>query len=85
MNTLKTLFKRKPFLAWDIRDINTLSEKSMLEHILNYGDWSDVLEAEQALGISKMKILFEKIKRNNRVNLKPRTINYFEKYFAKHA
>ena len=82
---LQKIFERKPYLAWYIKDISTLSEKSMFEHILNYGDWEDFLEAEEVLGLSKMKSIFNEIKGGKRVNLKPRTISYFNNYFAKYA
>lgn len=82
---LQILFEKKPYLAWYVKDKSLLSDKSMLEHILNYGDWNDVMEAENILGISQMKVLFDEIKSQKRVNLKPRTINYFEKYFSKYA
>ena len=85
MTVLQKIFEKKPYLAWYIKDINTLSEKSMLEHSLNYGDWKDFLEAEGVLGLSKMKSLFNEIKGGKRVNLKPRTVSYFKNYFAKYA
>ncbi|OGM15247.1 hypothetical protein A2V56_04095 [Candidatus Woesebacteria bacterium RBG_19FT_COMBO_42_9] len=82
---LQKILEGKPYLAWYIKDKKALSDKSALEHILSYGDWGDVMEAEKVLGISKMKSLFEEIKRGKRVNLKKRTLNYFQNYFAKYA
>ncbi len=82
---LQKIFKNKPYLVWYIKDKTSLSEKSMLEHILNYGDWDDVIEAEKILGLSRMKALFNEITSQKRINLKPKTINYFEKYFSKYA
>lgn len=82
---LQKIFERKPYLAWDIKNVKNLSKKSMLEHILAYGDWEDVMEAEKILGISKMEFLFKQLKNGKRVNIKPKTINYFENYFAKYA
>ena len=82
---LQQLLIKKPYLAWDIKDKKSLSDKSALEHILSYGDWSDVMEAKKTLGLTKMQSLFKEIVSKKRVNLKPRTINYFQKYFAKYA
>jgi len=82
---LQAILQRKPYLAWYIRDKKTLSDQSALEHILSYGDWEEVMEAEKLLGISGMKALFDKIRSKRRVNLKPRTLNYFRNYFSKYA
>lgn len=82
---LQKIIGEKPYLAWDIKKEENLSEKSMLERILAYGDWDDIMEAEKILGIARMKALFEEIKSNRRVNLRPRTLNYFQNYFAKYA
>ena len=85
MTMLQKILEGKPYLAWYIKDKKALSDKSALEHVLSYGSWDDVMEAENVLGISKMKSLFEEIKSGKRVNLKKRTLNYFQKYFAKYA
>lgn len=82
---LQKILEKKPHLAWYIKDKKTLSDKSALEHILSYGDWDDVMEAEKILGISKMEYLFKEITNQKRINLKPRTLNYFQNYFSKYA
>jgi hypothetical protein len=82
---LQNLLEKKPYLAWYVKDKKELSEKSALEHILMYGDWDDVIEAEKILGIAKMQSLFKELCNKKRVNIKPRTINYFQNYFAKYA
>lgn len=85
MKNLKNLFKEKPYLAWYVKDKKNLSTESMLEHILEYGDWNDYLIAERSLGIKKTNILYNKLKDKKRVNLKTQTINYFDLYFEKYA
>ena len=82
---LQSILQNKPSLSWYIKNKSKLSDESALEHILSFGDWEDVMEAEKALGVTKMKFLFEKICNKKRVNLKPRTINYFHNYFTKYA
>ena len=62
-----------------------MSIRSMLEHILNYGDWEDFQKAQKSLGIKQTKLVFNKLKRQKRTNLKPKTINYFTNYFNKYA
>lgn len=85
MKALRELFKKKPYLAWYVAHPENLSEKSMLEHILNYGDWDEYLLAEKSLGISKVNKLFRMMTSQRRVNLRPETINYFTNYLAKYA
>ena len=82
---LQKILEKRPYLAWYIKNKRSLSDKSALEHILNYGNWEDFLEAGRLIGISKMKSFFDGMKNRKRINLKPRTVNYFENYFAKYA
>ncbi len=85
MDKLITLLQNKPYLSWYLKNKRGLSEKSALEHILNYGNWDDYVLAEQIFGVQKTKILFTALINNQRVNLREKTINYFEKYFQKYA
>ncbi len=78
-------FKKKPYLAWYVSNKEKLSEESVVEHILNYGNWDDYLKVEKIIGIKKLASLFNKLKSKKRVNLRSKTINYFENYFQKYA
>jgi hypothetical protein len=82
---VKEILKRKPFLVWYVKDRDSLSPESVLESVLNYGDWRDFLEIKDAIGIEKTRLMFENLKNRKRVNLRPATINYFSLYFAKYA
>jgi hypothetical protein len=82
---VKEILKRKPFLVWYVKDRNSLSPESVLESVLNYGDWQDFLEIKDAIGIEKTKSMFENLKNRKRVNLRPATVNYFSNYFIKYA
>jgi len=85
MKLLRDLFRQKPYLVWYVGDKEKLSEKSMLEHVLNYGTWEDFKLAESALGLKKIKSLFDKITVGKRVNLRPQTANFFTNYLRKYA
>lgn len=85
MKSLRRIFEKKPYLAWYVRDKVHLSEESMLEHVLNYGNWDDYLTVESTLGLERVKSLYQNLKNKKRVNLRPQTINYFDLYFAKYA
>lgn len=85
MEFLHKLFTKKPYLAWFVKDIDSLSKESMLEQVFNYGNWQDYLEAEKNLGIKEVRSIFENLKNKKRTNLRARTINYFNHYFGKYA
>jgi len=85
MSKIFRLFEEKPYLAWYVRDKKKMSEESMLEHILSYGNWEDFLTVENTWGIEKTNTLYKNLKSKKRVNLRPQTINYFDLYFAKYA
>ena len=40
--TVNSIIKNKPYLVWYVKDPDKLSEESVLEHVLNYGNWEDV-------------------------------------------
>jgi len=82
---LRKLFSEKPYLAWYVKDSQKLSVTSLVEHVLNYGQWEDYLVAEKSLGIKQAKKIFFALRDKKRTNLRPPTINYFEKYFQKYA
>ena len=85
MDKLHKLFNQKPYLAWYIQNKQNMSESSIVEHIFNYGNWDDYLIAEKTLGIKSTQAIFDSIKNKKRVNLRPQTINYFNKYYSQHA
>ena len=45
--------KRRPYLIWHVKNYNKLNDESIVEHILNYGDWKDVQKSFSILGIKK--------------------------------
>jgi len=47
MSSLKKILRKKPYLAWDVKNTDRLSEESLFERILNYGDWDDYLQVEK--------------------------------------
>ncbi len=82
---IRKVFNKKPYLNWYVKDHGELSSESVLESVLNYGDWQDFLDIKKTLGLSKTQKLFKNIKSKKRVNLRPATLNYFDKYFNKYA
>lgn len=85
MTKLQEFIKNKPYLIWYTKNYNNLSEKAIVESILNYGNWEDYLYLENVLGIKEVGGIFNEINKQKRVNLRPQTINYFSNYFKTYA
>jgi hypothetical protein len=85
MNRLTELIYKKPYLVWYVKNKKDLSQESIVEHVLNFGNWEDYLEVEKVLGIQETKQIFEKLVSRTRVNLRKKTVNYFSLYFQKYA
>ena len=85
LNKARELIKEKPYLLWYTKNYDNLSLQSILEAITSYGDWDDFLELKKILGTKTLYEIFKKVKARKRPNVRPQTINYFEKYFRKYA
>ncbi|MFA6552515.1 MAG: hypothetical protein WCT19_03390 [Candidatus Paceibacterota bacterium] len=86
--TINQFIKNKPYLIWYVKDLDSLSEESIIEHVLNYGNWDDVQEMIKILGMEKTaKIFREKSTPDKfgRQNYRPEIKHYFELYFNKYA
>ncbi len=79
--TIYDIIKRKPYLAWYVKEPEKLSPTSVLEHILNYGDWEDVQNFIKIVGFKKAKHLFLTSLNKKRANYSPVVKAYFLKYF----
>jgi len=85
MDEIREFIKNKPYILWYSKNYDGLSRESILESILNYGNWNDYLFIENVLGIKKVNSVFSHLKSQKRINLRPQTINYFSNYFQKYA
>ncbi|PIW97466.1 hypothetical protein COZ81_02345 [Candidatus Jorgensenbacteria bacterium CG_4_8_14_3_um_filter_38_10] len=83
--TIYQFIKKRPYLVWYVKDLNKLSEESIVEHVLNYGDWDDVQEMIKILGMKKTAEIFRTKSKQKRCNYRPEIKNYFHFYFNKHA
>ena len=79
--TVNNIIKKKPYLAWYVKDPEKLSEESVLEHILNYGNWDDVQLFIKIKGLKETAKLFNKSLKNKRINYQPVIKSYFYRYF----
>lgn len=83
--TVNSIIKNKPYLAWYVKDPDKLSEESVLEHVLNYGNWEDVQAFIKIKGFSETSRLFNKSLKNKRTNYHPAIKSYFHRYFNKNV
>ncbi|HLC94446.1 MAG TPA: hypothetical protein VJH96_02670 [Patescibacteria group bacterium] len=81
--TVNSIIKNKPYLAWYVKNADTLSEESVLEHVLNYGNWDDVQQFIKIKGKDKTAELFSKTLEKKRVNYFPAIRSYFSRYLIK--
>ena len=79
--TVNNIIASKPYIAWYIKDPNSLSEESVLEHVLNYGNWDDVQQFIKIKGKVKTAELFNKTLAKKRTNYSPEIKSYFIRYF----
>lgn len=86
--TINDFIKKRSYLIWYTKNFSNLSEASIVEAVLNYGDWEDVQGLIKILGIKKVaKIFREKSKpsKMKRQNYRERAKNYFSLYFNKYV
>ena len=72
-------------MIWYVKNYDKLNDESIVEHILNYGDWKDVQKLFSILGIKKTAKIFRKQIRGWRTNYDKKIKNYFNLYFNKYA
>ena len=83
--TLQDFIKKRPYLVWSTRNYDELSDATILEAVLNYGDWDDFKKIIKIMGIKKAARIFREKSKQKRCNYLPKTKNYFELYFNKYA
>lgn len=86
--TIHQFIKKRPYLIWYVKNLDKLSEASIVEHVLNYGDWDDVQKMLKILGLKKTAKIFRaksKPSEMGRQNYSEITKNYFTLYFNKYA
>ncbi len=88
MSDIHEFIKQRPYLVWYVKDLSKLDEASIVEHVLNYGDWDDVQTMIKILGMEKTAKIFRQKSipdKFGRQNYRPEIKYYFQLYFNKHA
>lgn len=85
--TIHEFIKERPHLIWYTKNYDGLSEESIVEATLNYGDFDDVKKLIEILGVKKVAEIFQEQTgpRRMRVNYSPKIQNYFRLYFNTHV
>lgn len=79
--TVNSIIKNKPYLAWYVKNPEKLSKESVLEHVLNYGNWDDVQQFIRIQGRKQTAEIFKKTINKKRSNYPPAIRSYFYRYF----
>ena len=75
---IKNFIKKRRYLVWYVKDVEQLSDESIVEHTLNYGNWNDVQTLIKIMGIKKVAKIFRrksKPSKMGRQNYEPKVIN----------
>ena len=86
--TIHQFIKKRAYLVWYVKDLDKLNTESIVEHVLNYGDWDDVQAMIKILGMKKTAEIFRRKStpdKFGRQNYGPQVKNYFQLYFQKYA
>lgn len=83
--TINDFIKERSYLIWYVKNHEKLSDESVVEHTLNYGDWKDVQKLFSILGVKKTATIFRKQTSGWRTNYDKKIKNYFSLYFNKYA
>ena len=84
--TLKEFMEQRKYLAWYVRDHDSLNTEAVVEAVLNYGNWEDVQTLFRILGIQETARIFRKqiSQENARPRYDDKIEHYFKLYFDKY-
>ena len=82
---LNAFVKKRPYLVWSTQNYDQLSDRAIVEAVLNYADIEDTKAMLKILGIKKAAAIFEEQIKQKRCNYRPEIKNYFQLYFKKYA
>jgi hypothetical protein len=77
--------KERKYLFWYIKITDNLSKESIVEHVLNYGNFKDFNKMLEIMGIDNVAEIFRRKSQEKRCNYRPEIKNYFTLYFNKYV
>lgn len=86
-NKRKKLIQDYSYLLWWLKEEDkfNISDESLVEMILNNGDWKGVQRLIKLMGINKVAEIFYKQVSGKRTNYRKDIKYYFNLYFQKYA
>ena len=72
------------FYWWWVADVTKLSESSLIEGTLNFGDFEDKKEIIELIGPQKVKKEFHRMVTMPRSNIRPEVASYWTAYLDTH-
>jgi len=86
-SNLKAFTESRSYLFWYVKKekLENLSEEVIVEQVLQYGDLDDIRQMFEIIGLERTSVIFAKIAKKKRINLHPKTINFFNLYFQRHV
>lgn len=85
MADINEFIKKRPYLIWHTKNHENLTPDSVVEAVLNYGNWDDVQEMIKIIGVEKTAKIFKLHSLQKRSNYREKTKQYFSLYFKKYA
>ena len=82
---LRKIVEEQPHIVWYCKDFQKLSKESLVENILNWGDFKDIQKMIDILGMQETAGIFRNQIAQKRNNYQPQIKNYFQLYFDKYA
>ena len=83
--TISDFVRKRKYLFWSTKNYDGLSNRAVVEAILNYGDMNDVRALISLLGMQEVAKIFREDTTRARVNYDPKIVNYFSLFFNKYA
>lgn len=81
----RDIIRKKPHLIWYSKNYDGFTEKTIFEHVLNYGEWEDVQELVKIYGFKSCLTILKELTKGPRQNLYPQVRHYFNLYFTNYA
>ena len=87
MAEIHDFIRKRPSLVWYSNDYDNFSDETIVESVLNYGDWDDFKEMLRIMGKERAATAFRKQMATGRQrgNYYPEVARYFELYFNHHV
>jgi hypothetical protein len=83
--TIGDFVRERKYLFWSTKNYNGLSNRAVVEGVLNYGDMNDVRELIALLGMQEVAKIFRENTNRARINYDPKIVHYFSLFFQKYV